>query len=165
MSGWDAYLHQICNKFDHSTNQYTLTGVCEFAAIYGLDGNVWAQSPGFSLYTYEFDLLQEDGSKKKVTVNEFKAVFEATKGNRKGSEAGIRIANQKYMFIKHNPENNSVYLAREGGGGACVVRTAQTIIIGVWNKAALMSNGKTQNAGDCNELTEGMAKYLGTSGY
>ncbi len=139
--------------------------MCEFAAIYGHDGNVWAQSPGFSLYTYEFDLPQEDGSKKKVTVNEFKSVFEATKGNRKGSEAGIRIANQKYMFIKHNPENNSVYLAREGGGGACVVRTAQTIIIGVWNKAAQMSNGKMQNAGDCNELVENMAKYLGTSGY
>ena len=46
------------------------------------------------------------------------------------------------MFIKHNPENNSVYLAREGGGGACVVRTAQTVIIGVWNKAGVMSNGK-----------------------
>ena len=141
MSGWDAYLHQIINKFDHTKQQYTMTGVNEFAAIYGHDGNAWATSPGFALYTYEYDLAQEDGSKKKVPVNEFKCVFEATKGNRKGSEAGIRIANQKYMFIKHNAENNSVYLAREGGGGACVVRTAQTIIIGVWNKAGVMSNG------------------------
>ena len=140
MSDWDNYLHQIINKFDHNKQQYTLTGVNEFAAIYGLDGNAWATSPGFALYTYEYDLPQEDGSKKKVPVNEFKCVLEATKGNRKGSEAGIRIANQKYMFIKHNPENNSVYLAREGGGGACIVRTAQCVIIGVWNKAGVMSN-------------------------
>ena len=142
-----------------------MTNVCEFAAIYGHDGNKWAETPGYSLYTYEFELAQEDGSKKKVPVNEFKSVFEATKGNRKGTEAGIRIANQKYMFIKHNPENNSVYLAREGGGGACAVRTAQCIVIGGWNKAATMSNGKLQNAGDCNDLVEGMAKYLAASGY
>lgn len=140
MSGWDAYLHQINNKYDAATQQYTLTNVCEFSAIYGHDGNAWATSPGFALYTYMFDLKQEDDSTKKVEVNEFKCVLEATKGNRKGSEAGIRIANQKYMFIKHNPENNSVYLAREGGGGACIVRTAQCVIIGVWNKAAIMSN-------------------------
>ena len=139
--------------------------MCEFAAIYGHDGNAWATSPGFALYNYEFDLPQEDGSKKKVPVSEFKACFEATKGNRKGTEAGIRIANQKYMFIKHNPENNSVYLAREGGGGACIIRTAQTIVIGVWNKAATMSNTQLQNAGDCNELVEGMGKYLSQSGY
>lgn len=107
----------------------------------------------------------EDGGKKSVAVDEFKAVLEATKGNRKACEAGIRIANQKYMMIKHNPENNSVYLAREGGGGACAIRTAQTVIVGVWNKAATMSNGQLQTAGACNELVENMAKYLGQSGY
>ena len=165
MSGWDAYLHQIQNKYDHATQTYTLTNVCEFSAIYGHDGNAWATAPGFALYKYQFDLLQEDGSTKKVDVDEFKAVLAATSGNRKGSEAGIRIANQKYMFIKHNPENNSAYLAREGGGGACVIRTAQCVIIGVWNKAASMSNKQLQNAGDCNELVEKMAEYLKTSGY
>ena len=101
-----------------------------------------------------------------MDVNEFKGLFEATKGNRKGGqEAGIRIANQKYMFLKHNPENNSVYLAREGGGGACVVRTEKALIIGVWNKAAKMSNDTLQNAGDCNEVVEKMGVYLKSSGY
>ena len=165
MSAWDAYLHQITNKYDAATQQYTLTGVNEFAAIYGLDGNVWATSPGFALYNYQYDLLQEDGSKKKVDVNEFKCVLEATKGNRKPSEAGIRIANQKYMFVKHNPENNSVYHGREGGGGASAVRTNQTVVIGVWNKAAMMSNKQPQTQGHCNELVENMAKFLTTSGY
>jgi len=70
-----------------------------------------------------------------VPVNEFTTIFEATKGNRKGSEAGIRMGNQKYMLLKHNPENNSVYLAREGGGGACAARTNTAVVIGIWNKA------------------------------
>ena len=165
MSGWDAYLHQINNKYDAATQQYTLTNVCEFSAIYGHDGNAWATSPGFALYNYEHELELEDGSKKKVPVNEFKCCFEATKGVRNASEAGIRIANQKYMFIKHNPENDSVYLGRQGGGGACIVRTKQCIIIGVWNKAGVMSNQKLQSAGDCNERVESMAKYLAASGY
>ena len=84
----------------------------------------------------------EDGTKKSVQVNEFVAALEATKGNRKGTEAGIRMANQKYMLIKHNPENNSAYLGREGGGGACVARTSTALVIGVWNKAGTMSDGK-----------------------
>ena len=165
MSAWEAYLHQITNKYDAATQQYTLTNVNQFAAIYGHNGAKWASSPGFELYNYEYELMNEDGTKKKVPVDEFQCCMKATAGNRKGSEAGIRIANQKYMMVQHNPENNSVYLGREGGGGACIVKTAQTIIIGVWNKAAIMSNGKPQTAGHCNELVENMAKYLAQSGY
>lgn len=92
------------------------------------------------MYNYEYELTLEDGSKKKVAVNEHHCAVEATKGNRKGSEAGIRLANQKYMLVKHNPEYNSAYLGREGGGGACIARTNTAIIIGIWNKAASMSN-------------------------
>ncbi len=97
--------------------------MCEHAGIFGLDGTPWALSAGLALGNYAYSLELEDGSKKSVNVNEFVTVLEATKGNRKGSEAGIRMGNQKYMFIKHNPESNSAYLGREGGGGACVART------------------------------------------
>ena len=160
MSGWEGYIYQIQNKFDHTTQQYKLTNVCEHAALFGLDGTMWASTQGFQLYNYEFEMTQEDGSKKKVNVNEFNCVVEATTGNRKGSEAGIRMANQKYMMIKHNPENNSVYLGREGGGGACVARTKSALVIGIWNKAAQMGNGNLQNAGDCNECVEKVAEFL-----
>jgi hypothetical protein len=91
--------------------------------------------------------------------------LKATDGNRKGSEAGIRMANQKYMLIKHNAENNSAYLGREGGGGACIVRTKQCVIVGVWSKSAEKSNKELQTAGDCNELTERVARFLTESGY
>jgi hypothetical protein len=75
------------------------------------------------------------------------------------------MGNQKYMLVKHNPENNSAYLGREGGGGACVARTNTAVVIGIWNKAAVMSNGQLQNAGDVNDLTEKMAEYLKSQGY
>ncbi len=78
-------------------------------------------------------------------MNEFTCALKASEGNRKGSEAGVRLANQKYMFIKHNPESNSAYLGREGGGGACIAKTKQAIVIGIWNKAAVMSDGTLQN--------------------
>ena len=123
MSGWEQYIYQIQNKYDPATQQYTLTNVCEHAGIYGLDGTPWATSEGLKLSKYSFDLEQEDGSKKSVEVDEFVTALEASKGNRKGSEAGIRMNNQKYMLVKHNPESNSAYLGREGGGGACVART------------------------------------------
>ena len=51
---WDTYVHQIQNKFDAATNNWSVTNVCEFACVYGLDGNAWATSPGFQLATYEF---------------------------------------------------------------------------------------------------------------
>ena len=98
-------------------------------------------------------------------MNEFTTALEATKGNRKGSEAGIRMNNQKYMLVKHNAESNSAYLGREGGGGACVARGTQCVVIGIWNKSAFMSNKQTQNAGDCNEQVENMVQYLKTNGY
>lgn len=165
MSGWEAYIYQLQNRYDATTGQYTLTNVCEHAAIYGQDGTPWAASAGFALHNYEFDLTQEDGSVKKVPVNEFVSVLEATKGNRKGTEAGIRMNNQKYMLIKHNPESNSAYLGREGGGGAAIARTNTAVVIGIWNKAGEMSNKQLQNAGDCNDLVEKMATYLKSSNY
>ena len=99
-----------------------MTNVCEHAGIFGVDGTPWALSAGFSLGNYSYPLQQEDGSTKTVNVNEFVTALEASKGNRKGSEAGIRMGNQKYMLVKHNPENNSAYLGREGGGSACIAR-------------------------------------------
>ena len=142
---WDGYIYQIQHSYDADTQQYKLTNICEHAAIYGLDGSLWAASPGFQLYNYNFDLVLEDDSKKSVPVNEFTAALEATKGNRKGTEAGIRMANQKYMLVKHTPESNSAYLGREGGGGACVARTNTALVIGIWNKVAEMSNKQLQN--------------------
>ena len=70
MSGWDTYVHQICNKFDPETNAWAVTNCCQFAAVYGHDGTAWATSQGFQLASYEMDQDQGDGTTKKITVNE-----------------------------------------------------------------------------------------------
>ena len=67
--------------------------MCEHAGIYGTDGTPWALSANFSLSNYTHDITNEDGTKKSVPVNEFTTALEASKGNRKGSEAGIRMHN------------------------------------------------------------------------
>lgn len=77
--------------FDSTTQTYKLTNVCEHAAIFGHDGTLWAGSAGFTLSKYPHEMTLEDGSKKKVDVDEFKTAFEASKGNRKPCEAGIRM--------------------------------------------------------------------------
>ena len=46
------------------------------------------------------------------------------------------------MFIKHVPECNAAYLGREGGGGACVAKSATALVIGIWGKKSNMSNEK-----------------------
>jgi len=56
--------------------------------------------------------------------------------------AGIRLSRTKFMMVKHEPEDNVCYLSRMGGGGACVAKTNQAIVIGVWDKNMTMSNGQ-----------------------
>ena len=168
MSGWDSYIHQIQNTFDPDTNAWKVTNVCQYACIYGHDGNAWATSPGFQLATYETDLLQPDNTTKKVLCNEHSALMKGTNGDRKGGqECGIRICNEKYMFLR-NDETGGVkfcVMSRSGGGGACAARTDKALIVGVWGKDVMMSNNKTQNTGDCEKNVTNLAKMLKDSGY
>jgi len=89
------------------------------------------------LATYEFDQPQEDGSKKKVMCNEHGALLKAVGGDRKGGqECGIRICNQKYMFLRNDEKDGVKFcvLTRQGGGGACAAQTQKALLVGVWGK-------------------------------
>ena len=46
----------------------------------------------------------DDGGSLEITVDEFQCVYDAAGGNRKPSAAGIRIGNEKYVFVKHDAE-------------------------------------------------------------
>ena len=164
---WDTYVHQIQNTFDPSTNNWSVTNVCQFGCVYGHDGAAWATSQGFQLATYEFDMPQEDGSTKKVTCNEHAGLLKAAEGSRKPQECGIRICNQKYMFLRNDSKDGVKYviLSRAGGGGACVAKTAKALLVGVWGKDVQMSNAKTQNTGDCEKNVFNVAKSLSDAGY
>ena len=145
--------------------------MCLYACVYGHDGAQWAASEGFGLHTYEFQQPQEDGSEKAVNCNEHAALMKATDGDRKGGqECGIRIQNQKYMFIRNDVKDGVKYvvLSRSGGGGACIAKTTQTLLVGVWGKDAAtcaMSNGKMQNTGDCEKNVMNVAWHLAGAGY
>ena len=56
MSGWEAYIYQLQNRYDAVKQQYILTNVCEHAGIFGVDGSPWALSAGFNLGNYAFNL-------------------------------------------------------------------------------------------------------------
>ncbi len=135
MSGWEQYIYQLQNRYDSTTEQYTKTNVNAHAGIYGMDGTPWACSANFKLTAYDFDVTIEDGSTKKVPVNEFYCAQQAVKGNRRPCEAGVRMLGKKFMLLQHNPSVKSAYLAMEGGGGACICETKSAIVISVWDKA------------------------------
>jgi hypothetical protein len=165
---WDTYVHQIQNKFDPATNAWAVTNVSSFAAVYGHDGAAWATSEGFQLASYQFDMPQEDGSTTPVPCHEHAALMKACDGDRKGGQAcGIRICNQKYMMMRNSDAHDGKikFATLSGpGGGACVAKTAQALLVGVWKKESPMSNGKQQNTGDCEGCVINVAKSLVDAG-
>lgn len=111
---------------------------------------------------------QGDGTTKNVPCNEHSACMKATDGDRKGgSECGIRICNQKYMFMRSDTTYDGkikFVTLTGGGGGACVAKTAQALLVGVWRKDQPMSNGKVQNTGDCESCVISVSKTLVDAG-
>ena len=123
---WDTYVHQICNTYDAKAHAWSVTNVCQYACIYGMDGAEWSTVPGFQLAFYNFNQEQEDGSFKEVPCNELNACIKAAGGDRKGGQGcGIRMCNQKYMFVTCGVDGEVKYcvLTRQGGGGACIAKT------------------------------------------
>ena len=165
---WDTYVHQIQNKFDAASGQWSVTNLVQFACVYGLDGAAWATSPGFQLATYEFDMPQGDGTTKKVMCNEHAALLKGAKeGSRKPQECGFRICNQKYTFMKADNEDGIKYvtLSRAGGGGATVAVTSKALLVGVWGKGVERSDKMFQNVGDTEAQVLNVAKILNDAGY
>jgi hypothetical protein len=142
-NAWDSYIWQVQNKWSVKNNNYSITNVCAHAAIYGIDGSPWATSaewPG--LHEYEHPLEQDDGSTTNIKVNEFNCAMAVSNGKRMPTAAGVRLGHTKFVMIKHDPETNVCYLSRMGGGGACVARTKNALVIGIWDKNMIMSNNQ-----------------------
>ena len=75
------------------------------------------------------------------------------------------MGGQKFVMTTHDPETNVAMLTRTGGGGATIGRTKNAVIIGIWDKNVVMSDNKTQNAGDCSLNVEKVHKILTDFGY
>ena len=141
-NAWMEYINQILNKMDYNTNTYTITGVCDAAAIYGQDGSAWAWSPNFpelSLRDFKIEGMT-DADTKIVKVDEFQCALKSSEGNRNPSEAGIIFDGIKYMFVARDDTTGLTQLSKRGGGGAALIKTNTALIIAFWVKDKPMSN-------------------------
>ena len=114
--------------------------VCTHAAIIGNDGTPWATTsewPALTEYDFELDSLEGIST---IKVNELKCAMAAAVGNRNPTAAGIRLGGMKYVMTSHDPSCNLVQLTRQGGGGASIMKTKNALVIGTWNKEAVMTN-------------------------
>ena len=120
------------------------TGACEAVAIYGHDGAGWAWSPTFPELLPQSVLIEgmSAADTKTVQVDEFQCALLAADGNRNPSEAGIRMGNQKYMFVAKDDTTGVVILSKRGGGGAALAKTNTALIIAFYEKDKPTSDPK-----------------------
>ena len=63
------------------TGRWSKTNIAKHAAIYGIDGTCWIGSKDWpGIWSYEHEVEDMDGSKKKLEINEFKLVLEFADG-------------------------------------------------------------------------------------
>merc|ERR1711990_339090 len=165
-NAWMEYIQQVLDKMNFNTGEYTKTGVCEAAAIYGQDGSAWAWSPNFPELQPQQVTIEgmTDADTKTVTVDEFNCALQAGKGNRNPGEGGIRMGNEKYMFVSHN--DGLTQLSKKGGGASIyLTATAMIIAFFVKDKPMTHSNKEFQTAGGCSDQVLAMGNYLKDQGY
>ncbi len=126
-SGWQAYIDQ----------NLIGSGLAGAAIIGANDGGVWAISRGLTL----------KGGEGATIVNNFKSPSKFT-------AQGVIVNGVKYFTLK--ADNYSVY-GKGGAGGVVLVKTAKTIIIGVYDS-------KLQ-PGAAARVVEGLGEYLIDQGY
>ena len=77
--------------------------------------------------------------------------------------AGVRMGGQKYVM--QTADDGVAQLTKLGGGGACVAKTGKALVIGLWDKTAMMSNNQNQNGGDCAIGVERLATFMREQGF
>ena len=143
--------------------------MCTAAAIYGHDGACWAFSPNFpELTTYDFEIEDMGGNKTTVAVNEVDVAKKVGEGIRNpAGDAGIRLGNAKYMFVRHDDGGDppGTQLSKQGGGGAAIANCNGASIIAFVGKEDKNSNGQNQTHAEALVQVQAMAAYLKEQGY
>ena len=101
------------------------------------------------------------------TVNEVDVAKKAGEGVRNPSDAGIRLGNHKYMFVRHDPDGEvpGTQLSKSGGGGAAIANCNTAAVIALVEKDAKNSAGGVQTHAEALVQVVAMAKYLKDQGY
>ena len=100
-----------------------------------------------------------------MPINEVDAALQAAKGVRNPSKAGIRLGNTKYMLTVFEDDRLTSQLKRMGGGGGAVGQLNTGVVIALYEKDGLMSDGKSQNGPDVANQVAAMAQYLRDQGF
>uniref|UniRef100_A0A1J3JEU8 Profilin n=1 Tax=Noccaea caerulescens TaxID=107243 RepID=A0A1J3JEU8_NOCCA len=109
------------------------------AAIYGLDGNVWAQSAAFpELKAGEFDGIKKDFEEPGTLA-----------------PTGLFLGGAKYMVVQGEP--GAVIRGKKGPGGVTIKKTIQAVVIGIYEEP--------MTGGQCNLVVERLGDYLIESEY
>ena len=109
---------------------------------------------------YTFDLEGMGDTFEKVEVDEIDVAIKAGNGTRNPTNAGIRLGNQKYMYVSHDESDKTTQLSKRGGGGGAIAITNKAFIVAFYEKDLKQSDGQNQNGGDCEMQVLAMAKFL-----
>ncbi|KAF9963896.1 hypothetical protein BGZ70_007116 [Mortierella alpina] len=113
------------------------TGKVAKAAIFGLDGSLWATSADF-----------------KVGGEEVKNLIAGFADTDNIAAKGLYFEGVKFVLLRSSAD--SIY-ARQGANGVCCCKTAKAVIVGYYNENI--------QSGDCTVTVEGLADYLRNSGF
>jgi profilin len=119
---WQAYVD----------DQLMSTKMVTHAVICGHDGNIWAQSTGFS-----------------VTVEELKGLISKFGNTDSMAQSGIKVAGTKYMYLS---STDKVIRAKKGTSGVHVIKTTQTYIVCVYQEPIVPEQAAS--------VTEKLGEYL-----
>lgn len=128
MSEWQGYID----------SSLIGSGAMHSAAIVGLaDGSYWAY-----------------GGTHIPQPDEVQHILKALADPTIAQASGIRIAGEKYFTLRAEP---GLLYIKLGAGGACIGKTMQTAVIGVY--------GEGVNPASCNAAVEGVVTYLKAASY
>lgn len=155
MSQWQTVLvYKLMNrqtKSEETGIERKWVNVLEKAALLGVNGAPWA------------------AQNLAVGADEAKVFTEAFQKSGK-VDGGYKIGGESFHLISYDPEKQTIYLKKQGGG-AVIAKSAQCFVIGVYNVAlkvtkVTVKDGETtqkdfpQSQGDCATCCEDLQAYL-----
>ena len=124
------------------------TGHVSGAVIISKAGETFAHAPeDFFLGEQVVDYTKEDGTSAERECNEAKELVEFMKMSpeERVSKGSVWISEVNYFYLKSDEDRNAVFF-KSKNGGAAVVETKTTYIVGIWTN----DTGKFKSAGPCN---------------
>jgi len=119
---WQAYVD----------DQLIATNMVTHAVICGHDGNVWAQSNGFT-----------------VSPDELRTLISRFSNTDQLAMNGVTVAGTKYMYLS---STDKVVRAKKGTSGVHVIKTTQTYIVCVYREPIVPEQAAS--------VTEKLGDYL-----